>query len=83
MAISTLVTATLEALQWVLYICYPVKFQRNEVQALIDSKNKVNAMTPVYTAKLDLTKRKTSVRAKKIEGLFLDTYSMISASFLL
>ena len=40
-------------------------------------------MTPAYTRQLDLTTQKTSVGAQKIDSLSLETYEMISASFLL
>ncbi len=40
-------------------------------------------MTPAYATKLDLTAQKTSVKAQKIDGSPLETYGMISASFLL
>ncbi len=40
-------------------------------------------MTPAYATKLDLTTRKISVKAQKIDGSPLETYIMVSASFLL
>lgn len=58
----TLVTAISEGLQHLLCIRYLVKFQKDEVQAVIDSDSKVNAMTPAYAAKLGLPNQKTSVR---------------------
>lgn len=30
-------------------IYYPIRFKKNEIQALIDSGSEVNAMTPAYT----------------------------------
>ncbi len=74
-------TASSEDLQRVLCIWYPVQFQNNEVQALIDSGSEVNAMTPTYATKLGLTAWKTSVGAQKIDGLPLETHGMISARF--
>ncbi len=38
-------------------------------------------MTPAYATKLDLTVRKISVGAQKIDGLLLETYGIVSASF--
>ncbi len=38
-------------------------------------------MTLAYVAELGLTTQKTSVRAQKIDGLSLETYSMALASF--
>ncbi len=40
-------------------------------------------MTPTYIAKLGLINRKTSIEAQKIDGSPLETYSMVTASFLL
>ncbi len=65
------------------YIWYPVQFQNNEVQALIDFDSKVNAITPAYATKLGLTARKTSVRAQKINSSPLDIYGIVLARFLL
>lgn len=48
---------------------------------MIDSGNEVNAMTPVYAAKLGFTTRKTRVEAQKIDGSTIDTYGMASARF--
>ena len=38
-------------------ICYPVQFQKDksrDVLALLNSRSKINAMTPAYTAQLGL-----------------------------
>ncbi len=40
-------------------------------------------ITPAYAIKLGLTAWKTSVRAQKIDSSPLETYGMVSASFLL
>ncbi len=40
-------------------------------------------MTADYASKLDLTARKTSVKAQKIDGLPLETHSITSTRFLL
>ena len=53
-----LMTASSKALQRVLNISYPVQFEKSqagEVRALIDSHSKVNAMTPIFAAKLGLS----------------------------
>ena len=78
---STLVTTNLKALQRVSYIRYPIQFQNYKVQALIDSGSKVNAMISVYVAELGLVTQKTSIRAQKIDGLPLKTYSMALTRF--
>ena len=68
-------------LQRVSCIRYPVQFQRHDIEALIDSRNEVNAMTPTFAAKLGLATRKTDIGAQKIDGLPLVTYEMVLASF--
>ncbi len=40
-------------------------------------------MTPAYATKLSFTIQKTSIRAQEIDGLPVETYGMVSASFLL
>ena len=64
-------------------ICYPIRFKKNElqVQALLDSGSKVNAMTPRYVSKLGLKVRPTDVGAQKIDGSTLETFGMVLASF--
>ncbi len=64
-------------------IWYLAQFQNNEVQALINSNSEVNVMTRAYAMKLGLTTWKTSVGAQKIDGLLLETYGIVLASFLL
>ena len=74
--------ASMEAvLQRVPCIRYPVQFQQGNVQALLDSGSKVNAMTPAYATKLGLTTRKTDVGAQKIDRSTLVTYWMVIAGF--
>ena len=63
------------------YIHYPIRFKKNEVQALINSGSKVNAMTPGYALKLGLKVRPTDVGAQKIDGSTLETFGMVLASF--
>ena len=71
------------ALDWVPYICYPIWFKKNkvQVQALIDSGSKVNAMTLGYVLKLSLKVRSSDVGAQKINGSIFKTFEMILASF--
>ena len=66
------------------YIYYPVQFRKDkdkDVLALLDSRSKVNAMTPTYTAHLDLKVRMTDVDMQKIDRSSLATYSMVIAAF--
>ncbi len=74
-------TDSSKALQRVLCIWYPVQFQNNKIQALINSGSTVNAMVSAYTAKLDLITRKTSVGAQKIHASRLETHGMVLARF--
>ena len=68
-------------LERVPYICYPVQFQKDQVQALINSGSKVNAMTPAYALKLGLITRKIDVGVQKIDGSALTTDRMVIAGF--
>ena len=45
------------------YIHYPVRFQEEQVKALLNSGSKVNAMNPNYARKLRLKIRKTNIGA--------------------
>ncbi len=80
-ATSKSVTANLKALQRVPCIRYPVQFQVQQVEALIDSGSEVNAMTPAFAAKLGLSTKPTGVGAQKIDGSPLATYGMAVAAF--
>ena len=66
-------------------IYYPVQFKKDahktQVQALIDSGSKVNAMAPAYASKLGLKVYPTNVGAQKIDGSTLETFGMVLASF--
>ena len=65
-------------------ICYPVQFCKDkgkDVLALLDSKSKVNAMTPAYAAHLGPKVKVTDVGTQKINGSSLATYGMIIATF--
>ena len=86
MAISLSETVSSEALQRLSYISYPVQFEESqvwEIRALIDSGSKINAMTPLFAAELDLSIRDTSIVIQKIDGSALKTYIMTIARFLL
>lgn len=51
--------------------------------ALIDSGSKVNEILLTFIAKLGFTSSPTNVGTQKINGLLLETYAIILASFLL
>lgn len=54
-----------------------------EVKTLIDSSNKVNAITLAYIVKLDFSNQKTSIRVQKIDKSPLKTYNIVLAKFLI
>ena len=64
-------------------IHYLVRFQEDQeqVRALLDSGNEVNAMTPAYAERLGLKTWKTNVKAQKIDGSTLETFGMVIADF--
>lgn len=58
------------------------KSKKSNIQTLIKSGSKINAMTPVYTAKLSLKAQHTNIAAQKIDGSYLKIFIMVSARFL-
>ena len=62
-------------------IHYPVRFQEEQVRALLNSGSEVNAMNPDYAWKLGLKIRKTNIGAQKIDGSALETFGMVIADF--
>ena len=63
------------------YIYYPVRFQEEQVRALLDSSSDVNAMSPTYAKRLGFKTRKTNVGAQKIDGSTLEIFGMVIADF--
>ena len=63
------------------YIHYPVRFQEEQVKALLDSGSEVNAMNPDYARKLGLKVRRTNIGAQKIDGSALETFGIVIADF--
>ena len=55
--------------------------KNKDVLALLDSGNKVNAMTLAYTAHLDLMVRLTNITMQKIERSLLIIYGMVITAF--
>ena len=76
-----LVTPSPEPLQRIPCIQYPVQFQANQIEALIDSGSEVNAMTPAFVTKLGLSIQPTGISAQKIDGSTLKTYGIVIAGF--
>ena len=74
-----------ETLECVLYIYYPVPFKdisKAQVQALINSKSKLNIIHPNFVKQLGLFIRSTDVGVQKIDGTMLNTHEMVIAAFL-
>ena len=74
----------LKVLDRVFCICYPVQFSKDKgknVLALLNSRSKVNAMTPVYAAHLGVKLRLTDIGVQKIDKSLLATYGMFIAAF--
>ena len=86
MAISAPVTEASQenvVLDWFSCICYPIWFKKSEIQiqALIDSGSKVNAMTLRYVLKLGLKVHPTNIGVQKINGSIFKTFVIVLASF--
>ena len=62
-------------------IYYPVRFQEEQVRALLNSGSKVNAMSLSYAKRLGLKTRKTNIGAQKIDGSALETFGIVIADF--
>lgn len=74
---------TIPPLEHVLCIYYLFFFKKDcaEIQALIYSSSKVNAIAPAYAAKLGLKIWLIDVKTKRIHGSILETFGMVPASF--
>ncbi len=62
-------------------IWYPVTFKKDQIEALLDSRSEVNAMSQAFTQQLGLKIRKTNIGAQKIDGTTLETYGMVDSTF--
>ena len=74
--------ATLEHVSSIRYLVWFKKDQDN-MQALIDSGSKVNAMNPFYTKKLGFHIKQTDVGDQKIDRSQLNTFGIVITCFLL
>ena len=81
LATSVLVTGGDEKVIRVPCIYYPVRFQEEQVKALLDSGSKVNAINLDYARKLGLKIQRTNVGAQKIDSSTLKTFEMVIADF--
>ncbi len=82
--ISILITKKMEETKklelWVSCIWYPVIF-KDQTEALLDSKSKINVISQAFTYQLELKIRKTNVGAQKIDGITLETYEIVVSTF--
>ena len=74
-----------ETIERIPYIHYLVHFKidtsKVQVQTLIDSGSEVNAIHPAFAKQLSLSIRLTNVGFQKIDGITLDIYEMVVATF--
>ena len=82
---ASVTEASMEDISLVRVSCihYPVQFQKDgsQVQALLNSGSKVNAMNPAYASRLGLRVHRTDIGAQKIDSSTLKTFEMVLASF--
>lgn len=60
---------------------YPIIF-KDQTETLLDSKNKLNAISHVFTSQLGLKIRQTNVGVNKIDSTTLQIYGMVVSIFL-
>ena len=63
------------------YIHYLIRFQEEQVKALLNRSSKVNAMSSAYAKRLGLKTWKTNVGAQKIDSSALETFWIVIADF--
>ena len=81
LATSVPVTDSSEEIVRVPYIYYPVRFQEEQIKALLDSDSEVNAINPDFAWKLDFKVWKTNIGAQKIDSSALETFEIVIADF--
>ena len=62
-------------------IYYPVKCQKKQVKALLNSSSKVNTISSGYAKKLKLKVWQTNVKAQKINDSVLKTFEIVITDF--
>lgn len=67
----------------ILSILYLMHFKKDQIniQAFLDLGSKINAMTPVYMARLALKVQTIDVKVQKIYGFILKIFGIVLASF--
>ena len=73
---------TTDKLERVFYIRYLITF-KDQTEALLDSKSKVNAISQTFAQQLGLKICKTNIVAQKIDGIILKTYEIVVFIFLM
>ncbi len=54
---------------------------KDQIEALLNSRSEVNAISQAFAHQLGLKIRKTNVEAQKIDGIILETYGIIVSTF--
>ena len=62
-------------------IFYPIRFQEEQVKALLNSGSKINAINPNFARKLGFKVWKTNVKAQKIDSFALKIFRIVIANF--
>ena len=84
MTIASMEALKVRVLDRIPCICYLIQFRKNkgkDVLALLNSRSKINAMTPVYSAHLGLKVRVTDIGMQKIDKSSLAIYGRVIAAF--
>ncbi len=71
---------TEEELERVPYIWYPMTF-KDQTEALLDSRSKVNVMSQAFAHQFGLKTWKINVGTQKIHGTTLKTYDIVVSTF--
>ena len=69
-----------EQLEQVFCIWYSVTF-KDQIEALLDSRSKINVMSQVFAHQLGLKIWKTNIGVQKINGTIAKTYEMVVSIF--
>ena len=80
LASSMSITGKKEALERIPCIRYLITF-KDQTEALLDTRSKVNAMSQAFAHQLGLAIQKTNVGAQKIDGTTLENYEIVVSTF--
>ena len=62
-------------------IYYLIRLNQDEIQLILNNKNKINIMNLDYIQKLSFEAQKISIKAHKIDSLILKIFKMIITNF--